>query len=86
MASSLDADWGEHRETALTRPVSRVGLGNVASLGNATGLRRVLAPLYSSAVPRRAPQLSRMTAARITVLMSVHNGGRWLRAAIDGVH
>ena len=36
MASSLDADWGEHRETALTRPVSRVGLGNVASLGNAT--------------------------------------------------
>jgi hypothetical protein len=28
--------WGAYRETALTRPVSRVGLGNVASLGNAT--------------------------------------------------
>jgi hypothetical protein len=27
--------WGAHRETALARPVSRVGLGNVASLGNA---------------------------------------------------
>jgi ATP-dependent DNA helicase RecG len=27
---------GAHRETALARPVSRVGLGNVASLGNAT--------------------------------------------------
>jgi len=26
-----------------------------------------------------------MTPPRVTVLMSVHNGGRWLRAAIDGV-
>ena len=26
-----------------------------------------------------------MTAPRVTVLMSVHNGGRWLRAAIDSV-
>ena len=28
--------WVGHRVTALSRPVSRVGLGNVASLGNAT--------------------------------------------------
>ena len=56
---------GAHRETALTRPVSRVGLGNVASLGNAThcgASSRVVAGVrVSGTLPQRGSLCSPAT-------------------------